>query len=500
MKSKLSPENLPDNFLYKTLAFILPDGAICNKIYITEDRKITEAYSQDGGHYVATSLGLRRTDDTSIVEGVINYASNVAITCGITTTRVSVHNDPNICYILPIWGQSLAQGWSDKRDDILVATDPLYPENCWMFKSDRGAGKENPNRPDYPIMELEPLRETINGGWQETAASSTAAHIVHEVEKITGKRIRTISYIAAEGGKAYMDLTKGTNSWRKLIQGLIDARNICLQRGWKPILLAIDVMAGESDSEYEKAPNMSIERYKRQLQQFDINIQSEALRIFKQTIPVPIIISQTRYTPITRELFDQPVRQAQYDSDGIGNIRLSGPTFCFPSADPIHINSLGQNRRGQMVAKTIIWECFSTGWRGIKCVGHIWVTESVLQLIHEVPCPPLVLDVSNDIIKTEGLGPGLGYFFDDYSSMPPEIISVTIVAGTTVEVELSRPPSGVSCRIGCGIKRNDDNMTNQDGPIQGARNVLRDSSGHISLYENTAHANWCPSYIMQVNR
>lgn len=83
-----------------------------------------------------------------------------------------------------------------------------------MFKSERGVGKENPNRLEYPIMDLEPLRDTINGGWQETAASSIAAHIVHEIEERTGHRIRTISYVAAEGGKPYMDLTKGTTSWK----------------------------------------------------------------------------------------------------------------------------------------------------------------------------------------------------------------------------------------------------------------------------------------------
>ncbi|WP_419246834.1 hypothetical protein [Serratia sp. NFX21] len=489
-----------DDFLYMTLPFTLPDGAICNKIYVTEDKKITEAHTQDGGHYIATPLGLRRSDNTSTIEGMIHYDSSVAITCGITTTRVSVNKDPDICYIIPIWGQSLAQGWSDQRNDTLIATEPLYPESCWMFKSDRGEGKENPNRPDYSVMELESLRETINGGWQETAASSTSAHLVHEIEEKTGHRVRTISYVAAEGGKAYMDLTKGTSSWRRLIQGLLDARDICVRKGWKPILLAIDVMAGESDSEYEKVPNMSVERYKRQLQQFDLNIQAEAHRIFKQTSPVSIITSQIRYTPITRDLWDQPVRQAQYESDGVGNIRLSGPLYSLPSADPIHINSLGQNRRGQMVARTIIWECFATGWRGIKCVEHIWVSEKVLQLVHEVPCPPLILDTSNETIKTEGLGPGLGYIFDDYTPTPPEIIKVTIVSDTTVEIELSSIPAGTSCRIGCGIKRNDDNTTNQDGPIQGARSVLRDSAAHVSLYENITHANWCPSYTMQVNR
>ncbi|KAB5494622.1 hypothetical protein F8564_19635 [Serratia sp. RJAL6] len=500
MKESTKKENEFSDLLYDTLPYTLPDGAICTDIYITEEMLITEAYTEDGGHYVATSMGLRRTDSTSVVEGVENYISSVGITCGVTSTRVSISSDENICYIIPIWGQSLAQGWSDQRNDTLIANTPLYPDNCWMFKSERGEGKENPNRPEYSVMDLAPLKESINGGWQETAASSTAAHLVYEIENKTGHRIRTLSYVSAEGGKAYMDLTKGTSSWTKLTQGLVDARNICIKKGWKPVLLAIDVMAGESDSEEMKVPNMSVERYKRQLQQFDRNIQAEALRIFNQKSRVPIIISQIAYTPITRDIWDQPVRQAQYSSDGIGNLRLCGPIYHLPSADPIHINSLGQNRRGQMVARAIVWECFATGWHSIRCTGYTWITERILHLIHEVPCAPLVLDTSDEIIKTEGLGAGLGYVFDDYTSTPPQIVRVSIFAPTIVEIELSSPPQNLSCRIGCGIKGNENNETNQSGPAAGARSVLRDSSEHISLYEGITHANWCPSYVIPVNR
>ncbi|CAI2449467.1 hypothetical protein [Serratia proteamaculans] len=491
---------LPARFMYKSSPVMLPDGAVCSRIYLNKKRQITEAYTQDGAHYIATDSGLKRiAGDTAAPAKNINYSSSSAAgVCGVTRTRLSVDPDPNICYIIVIWGQSLAQGWNTLSSDVLIATDPLYPDSCFMFKSSRGAGKENPNRGGMPITELEPLKETINGGWKETAASSTAAHVVSEVEKQTGHRIRTLSFVAAEGGKPYMELTKGTPAWQALMQGLIDAREICERNGWKPVFLAVDVMAGESDS--DQVTFMTTERYKRQLQQFDGNIQAEARRIFNQASNVPVIISQSAFTPTSRKIWDQPVRQAQFEADGVGNIRLAGPVYPHPSGDTIHINSLGQNRRGQAVARAIVWECFGTGWRTIKPTGYVWKSDTVFQLPYEAPRPPLVIDKTEEVIKTEGLGAGMGYIFDDYTDSPPTIISVKVVSNTLIEIELSKPPAGSSCRLGYAIKRNDDNTTNQDGPIIGARGAMCDSTAHISLYENKAHPNWCPAYIMNMTR
>lgn len=490
---------LPARFLYKSLPVKLPDGAVCSRIFVNKKRQITEAYTQDGAHYIATAKGLRRiAGNTATPTQSINYSSNTGSVCGVTSTRLSVDPDPTICYIIISWGQSLAEGWSKQNGDVLIATDPLYPDNCWMFKSSRGAGKENPGRPATPVTELESLRESINGGWKETAASSTASHIVSEVEKHTGQRIRTLSYIAAQGGKPYMELTKGTSTWQKLVQGLIDARDICEREGWKPVLLAVDMMAGESDS--DSVSFMTTERHKRQMQQFDANIQAEARRIFNQASNVPVMISQCAYTPSSRTIWDQPVRQAQFDVDGIGNLRLAGPVYPHPSGDSIHINSLGQNRRGQVVARAIVWECFGTGWRTVKPTGYVWKTDTVFRVLHDVPRAPLVLDASNNVIKTAGLGAGMGFVFDDFTDAPPEIIRVSVASNTVIEIELSKPPAGPSCRVGYAIKRNDDNTTNQDGPIEGARGAVCDSTAHLSLYENKAHPNWCPAYIMNMTR
>lgn len=476
-------------------AFILPDGAVCTKVVVDPQGRVTEAWTEDGSYYFETPGGLKKVSGGGAAPAKnISYASSRGGVTGTTATRLSVDPDPSICYIIVSFGQSLAQGWNTLANDILIAKEPRYPDSCFMFKSPRGAGKENPNRGSTPITDLEPLRETINGGWKESAASSLASHVVYEIEQNTGHRIRTLSFIAATGGKPYMELTKGTFAWDTLVQGLIDARDVCLKNSWKPVVLCLDVMAGESDT--DNVANMTTERYKRQIMQLDRNFNEEVHRIFNTAKNAIVALSQCAFTP-GANIWNQPIRQAQYELDGIGNIRLAGPVYPQPSGDTIHINSLGQNRRGQMVARCVIWEYFGTGWRTLKFTNVAWKSDTSFLLIGDVPRPPLVLDTSNEIIKTDGLGAGLGFVFDDFSSNPPSITAVTVAGSNALQIDLSAAPASRNCRIGYAIKRNTGNNS-QDGPLIGARGVVRDSTDHVSIYDGVSNPNWCPAFIMNI--
>ncbi|MGQ5876932.1 hypothetical protein ACUNHB_21165 [Serratia sp. IR-2025] len=486
---------IPARSFIECEAFELPDGAICSQIIVDPQGRVKEAWTTDGGYYILTPNGLKNVaGNAKVAAKNITYASAKASVTGMSPTRISVNPDPRICYIIVTGGQSLAQGWNTLPNDVLIATDPLYPDSCFMFKSSRGTGKENPNRSSTPITDLEPLRETINGGWKESAASSCAAHIVHEVEKHTGHRIRTLSYIAATGGKPYMDLIRGTAAWDALVQGLIDARDICEREGWIPVVLGLDWMAGESDM--DQVAYMTSRRETRQLMQLDRDFNAEVKRIFPDHAGDAIIsVCQSAFTP--NGTWSQSVRQAQYDSDGIGNIRLAGPVYPFPSGDTIHINSLGQNRRGQMAARVFVWEKFGTGWRTIRCTGHIWLSDTKIRLVFDTP-RELVLDTSGSIINPDGLGAGLGFVCDDRTSSPPEIIAAAVSSTSTVDLTLSKPFANRCGRIGYAIKRNDGN-NNQDGPLVGARGCLRDSTAHESLYEpGVSHPNWCPAFIIEI--
>lgn len=487
--------SLTTKYIYNAQDLVLSDGSICRAVLLDEDNRVIEAWTYDGGYYLATtgSDGLIRVSGGPAVnnETAIVYASAVASIAGGTGTRVSANIDDNVCYIFPTWGQSLAQGFNGDASDTLTAVTPLYPDHCLMFAGTR------PNRGSTEITSLTPLKEALSaGGLKETAASGLASHTYQMVQTITGHSIRTLSFVAAEGGKAFQDLTKGTPAWQAMIQGIVDAKNICIQNGWKPIVACLDVMAGETDSENINA--MTTERYKRQLQQFDADINSEVKRITKQNLNVRIIVCQSAFTPSSRGMWDQPVRMAQYELDGVGNIRLAGPVYPFPYADVIHINSLGQNRRGQMVSRATVWDFFGTGWRPMRLVNYIWRTPTLLSLIFDVMTPPIVMDTSGDTITVDGLGAGMGFVLDDRSSTPIVIASAVVASPSVVDITLSAAPVNPDAvRVGYAIKRNDGNTT-QDGPVIGARGCLRDSTNHISLYDSVSNHNWMPAFIKEI--
>ncbi|MXS94376.1 hypothetical protein GST23_14010 [Serratia marcescens] len=485
--------SLVAKFSYKAQDLVLSDGSICREVILDADKRIIEAWTYDGGYYLASESGLKRVSggEPENKESAIVYASAVATIAGGVGTRVSVNLDDSVCFIFVTWGQSLAQGYNGDASDTLTAVTPLYPDNCLMFAGTR------PNRGVTEITSLTPLKEAISaGGLKETAASSLASHTFQMVQTITGHSIRTLSFVAAEGGKAFQDLTKGTPAWQAMIQGVVDAKNICIKNGWKPVVACLDVMAGETDS--ENIPAMTTERYKRQLQQLDADFNSEVKRITKQSINVRIFVCQSAFTPSSRGLWDQPVRQAQYDLDGVGNIRLAGPVYSFPYADVIHINSLGQNRRGQMVSRALMWDFFGTGWRTIKLVNYIWRTPTLLSLVFDVPTPPLVIDSTGETITVSGLGNGMGFVLDDRSSTPIVISSVTLASNSVIDIALSSAPLNPSAvRVGYGIKRNDGNTT-QDGPVVGARGCIRDSTNHVSLYDSATNHNWMPAFIKEI--
>lgn len=271
--------------------YVLPDGSVCQRIVIDPENKIVEAWTEDGGYYFATPQGLTRVGEISTAAEQINYASASVSTMFLNygTTRLSVDNDSRpVMYVLPTWGQSLAQGWSTVTDDTLIAKTNLYPENMFMFTSDRGAGKENPNRGAEQINSISPLKETINGGWKETACSSSAAHIINAVESMTGKRINILRYVAADGGKAYRDLTKGSTAWSALIQGLVDAKRVCESLGYRVQVLGLDAKLGETDT--DGTPRMYPEQYTRFLMNLDRNYNAEGKGFLVVTTPTSIFL------------------------------------------------------------------------------------------------------------------------------------------------------------------------------------------------------------------
>ncbi|MEG7459386.1 hypothetical protein [Serratia marcescens] len=476
--------------------YTLPDGAVCTKIIVDPYENIIEAWTEDGGYYFATPNGLKRVGDLKPAAQQIKQATaanNLVMNYG--ATRISVSDDLRpVMYILPTFGQSLAQGWSTYADDVLIATTQLYPDNAWMFKSDRGTGKENPNRGPALIDEIVSLKDTVNGGWKETACSSSAAHIISEVEKLTGKRIHILRYVAAEGGKAYRNLTKGTFAWSTLVQGLIDAKRICERMGFKPVVLGLDVKAGETDT--DGTPGMFPELYTRFLRNLDRNYNAEVRRIFGGDHPeTPIFVEQCSFQPWGE--WDSRVRQGQLDADGLGNIRFTGPGYQYPHpGDVIHINSLGQNKRGVALARAVAFECFGTGFISLKPRSVYWSSATTID-VYCASSVSITKDESDAIVHSAGLGPGAGFNIRARDGSEITITDVSPLGTTGMRLTVNNPTNTRVVQIGYGLKRTGTNS--QSGPIDGARGLIRTTNGITNLYTGETEYQWLAAFLWEIN-
>ncbi|MBH2686491.1 MULTISPECIES: prophage tail fiber N-terminal domain-containing protein [Serratia] len=477
--------------------YTLPDGAVCTKIIVDPYENITEAWTEDGGYYFATPDGLKRVGDLKPAAQQIKQATAVSdLVMNYGATRISVSDDLRpVMYILPTFGQSLAEGWSTYDDDVLIATTQLYPENAWMFKSDRGAGKENPNRGPNPIDEIVSLKDTVNGNWKETSCSSSASHIISEVEKMTGKRIHILRYVAAQGSMAYRNLTKGTYAWSVLIQGLIDAKRICERMGFKPIVLGVDVKAGESD--IDKTGGIYADLYTRFLMNFDRNINAEVKRIFGGDHPaVSIFVEQCSWWPFT-EWDIKNVRQGQLSADGHGNIRFTGPGYQYPHVgDIIHINSKGQNQRGVSLARAVVFECFGTGFIPVKPMEVYWSGANTIDIICSSSVE-IIKDTSDVIVSSIALGPGAGFGIRARDSSPISITSATPFGKIGIRLNVDNPTNTRNVQISYAQRRTGSD--NQSGPIYGARGLFRTKDGITNLYTGEIEYQWLPAFIWELN-
>lgn len=476
--------------------YTLPDGSVCTKIIVDPYNNITEAWTEDGGYFFETPDGLKRVGNLTPPAQQISQATAASdLVMNYGATRISVSDDLRpVMYILPTFGQSLAQGWSTYTDDVLIAVNQLYPDNAWMFKSNRGAGKENPNRDATPIDEIVSLKDTVNGSWKETSCSSSAAHIISEVEKLTGKRIHILRYVAAEGSQAYRNLTRGTASWNALIQGLIDAKRICERMGFKPVVLGIDGKMGESDT--DKTPGMFPELYTRFLRNLDRNYNAEVKRIFGGDHPdVPIFIEQCSWQPYTE--WDSRVRQGQLDADGLGNIRFTGPGYQYPHpGDIIHINSKGQNMRGVSLARAVAFECFGTGFIPLKARAAYWSGVNTID-VYCTTSVPIMKDESGGIINPTGLGVGAGFNIRARDGSAISITDVSILGTTGVRLTVNNPSNTRNVQIGYGLRRTGSD--NQSGPISGARGLIRTTNGITNLYTGETEYQWLAAFLWEIN-
>lgn len=457
-----------------------------------QDGNISEAWTYEGGHFVADGTGALRRVTVAPAEPD-GFFGNVYANGA--QQLISFNRSGDTALLLIHMGQSNAMG-QNSSSTAMVATAPVYPANAFMFAN----GPRRMNA--VPERTLVPLIETNNGiGQKETAASGLANHLIRDIEAATGKRPTTLSFVTAMGSRRYMELNPGSDIWENFLVALRDSVAALRTLGFKRIRSVVTWSQGESDPSVD---GMTPSRYVRQMQQLSRNVKT-AIREATGSFEDPIVLVSQNTIQNFADYWINQIRDANVMLDGIDDLRLAGPIYSMPYSDEIHLSGVGQHRMGQMFARAALAELFGAGWRPVKPVKWYFINATTIQIEFDTNSGTLTFDTSGTTVSTTGLA-NQGFNFDDGSGSPPAITNVQLVAVgpysvNAVRLSLASAPTGKRPRVAYASVRATSQTgayPGQSGPTTGPRGTLRDTVGHISLLDGSAQHNWAASFAIEL--
>lgn len=280
----------------------------------------------------------------------------------------------------------------------------------------------------------------------------------------------TIQDSWAVGGRAYIDLKKGTAPYSNSIASVTRAK-VLLPTVIVPAILCVH---GESDDACA---------YSTKLFEWQSDYQTDIQAITGQTGLIPMFISQvqrgecastgvTTYTGMLGAFEQQPTK-----------IVLVCPKYIFPYVVAgTHLTNAGYRWLGEYYAKAY-WKQIVLGqqWSPLR-PSAVTTSGSVTTIQFTGFVPPLVFDTT--LVSDPG---NYGFTFTGGGGTISSVAITDATAGI-VQITFTAPPTGFGLSVQYGAGN-----TTPHGPAQGARGCLRDSDPLVSMNGNTLY-NWCSMF------
>lgn len=342
----------------------------------------------------------------------------------------------------------------------------------------------------YPV-------ETMSGGLANTAARlfAPAAHAI-------------LVSLHGRSGNSYQCLRKDGCDWwptrgyikpfTEAMMQVTDALALATAAQKTYAVRAVTAIHGENDH-YAYAAGTSafpllgtdgtstLADYADALLEWQRDYEQGVKAITKQTVPVPLFISQYSHwnnVPTTKIAF----MQLDAHLRAPGKVMIVGPTYALPySDDCLHFTNHGERNLGEYFAKAYARVVFEgKRWEPLRPLSvHLTGNTVIVKLL--VPSPPLVIDTTR--VKDPG---HYGFEWHDASASPPAITNVEIIGIDTVKVTLASVPTGADKRL-----RYAYTFTGCAGSGTTARGNLRDSDATPSSYGYDLF-NWLVHFDMAV--
>lgn len=415
------------------------------------------------------------------------------------TSGFGVPDDDKICYLFAGGGQSNQDG---QGTDSLVASSALYPGQALML----GGTLWGPHAKNSSYAGVSDLVEVIAGASRETICSGFASATIAKIKSETSKDIRILPFIHAIGAQTYQQLKRGAvgssiilKSYRWFLVALEDACRIARANGWRPVFFAYNWMGNEGNW------NTDAETWATFMTQNYRMMDEDIRRLTGQTENWVYFIDQVSHvgSSANASAFAPTIVEGnRLAALRNSNIKLGNPTYHLErsaASNAIHFSCVGQNWRGQALARAVCAEVFGTGYEpfAMRKAYRSGAAQITVEFTGSM-AGNLVMDTSDAIVTSTGLPSGnyYGFRFDDRSGASPSISGHSI-SGRSLILTLSATPSANHAwRLAYATERNPSVIT--DGPATGARGCLRLDTAHSMLYSLSDDYDWCHPGILEV--
>ena len=412
--------------------------------------------------------------------------------------------------ILMIASVSCTQEKQDKRTVIAI---PVYGQSLAL-------GEEAIRITDFDSLTKQTHHHILTENLDEEFGYLSDTHFKQWVKKISGDRRRAFelsiygmseviaNYIdskghcdslmictfpGGQGATSIVDMSKGSSAYIKFLEEIQSACKKAKSKGWDFIVPAFCWMQGEDDIVWKKSSN-----YKKDLKQFQVDLNNDVKAITKQKRNVICIAYQTNCLTLSKDFKannfiskETPVPQGQMELIRDDSLFMaSGPTYpySFTGGERVHIDGISQKRLGYLAGLSVVRLLESQPGKGLT-PSKFKISGNTVEVEFNVPSPPLVLDTTA-VLKAANYG------FSIVDSTNTNILKQVSLQNNKVKLYCEKSPAGSKIRYAVnGIKE-------KSGYRYGPRGNLRDSQGikQTVTIQNQLYPlhNWCYQFDILV--
>ncbi len=293
---------------------------------------------------------------------------------------------------------------------------------------------------------------------------------------------------SGRGGRAYAALVRGGESgvYEKIITAAKFVQNSSNKTTYRAMLL----IHGEADGNAKNAD------YDKNLSTWLDMYTSDLKAITGQKDEPVLLLCQTagaayyKRTLDIRHQFTTPFLQLKASAEN-PRIFAVTPKYMFNTVDGIHIDGASQQVLGSYYAKVkhLVVDK-GEDWLGVRPLSCKQTSDTTIELIFNVPSPPLVLD-------TETVSDPSNYGFYLYNAGDVAIKSVSLDDSLN---KITLTTTGSIPETATVTYAFDNGTGGKSGPIEGARGCLRDSCDELATDGIWQLHNWCFAFEMNIQK